>query len=126
MISNGNGDQETVREIVERYAGGDRSAALTLLAIVDTADEKGSASFHDVSVRLRTDYLASVRAEYGHAGPIFAGGRVWLRDEWNVASFHADTLASVWATGPVTVKDARSEADELFAHGRDADSGATP
>lgn len=63
MISNGNGDQETVREIVERYAGGDRSAALTLLAIVDTADANGSASFHDVSVRLRTDYLASVRAE---------------------------------------------------------------
>jgi lipopolysaccharide export system ATP-binding protein len=63
VISNGNGDQETVREIVERYAGGDRSAALTLLAIVDTADATGSASFHDVSVRLRTDYLASVRAE---------------------------------------------------------------
>ncbi len=63
MISNGNGDQETVREIVERYAGGDRSAALTLLAIVDTADTKGNASFHDVSVRLRSDYLASVRAE---------------------------------------------------------------
>ena len=63
MISNGNGDQETVRDIVERYAGGDRSAALTLLAIVDTADANGMASFHDVSVRLRTDYLASVRAE---------------------------------------------------------------
>lgn len=63
MISNGIGDQETVRDIVERYAGGDRSTALTLLAIVDTADAEGMASFHDVSVRLRTDYLASVRAE---------------------------------------------------------------
>ena len=41
-----------------RFVAGDPSvAALTLLAIVDTADANGIASFHDVSVRLRTDYL---------------------------------------------------------------------
>jgi lipopolysaccharide export system ATP-binding protein len=62
----GNGREnlhEQIRAIVERYAAGDRSAALTLLALVGVADETGSAGFHDVVVRLRTDYLAAVRAE---------------------------------------------------------------
>ena len=54
---------EQVRAVVEHYAAGDRSAALTLLALLGVADETGSAAFHDVMVRLRADYLAAVRAE---------------------------------------------------------------
>jgi lipopolysaccharide export system ATP-binding protein len=52
-----------VRAIAEKYAGEDRSAALALLALVRLADDQGSASFHEVALGLRTDYLASVRAE---------------------------------------------------------------
>jgi len=52
-----------VRAIAEKYAGGDRSAALALLALVRLADDNGAASFHDVAVGLRSDYLATVRAE---------------------------------------------------------------
>lgn len=64
MTGNGSRDlHEQVRAIVEHYAAGDRSTALTLLALVGVADETGSAAFHDVMVRLRTDYLAAVRAE---------------------------------------------------------------
>jgi lipopolysaccharide export system ATP-binding protein len=57
----GAGDQ--VRAIVGRYAGEDRSAALALIALIRLADADGSASFHDVALGLRTDYLASLRAE---------------------------------------------------------------
>jgi len=57
------GVHEHLRAIVERYAAGDRSAALTLLALVGVADDAGTAAFHDVAVRLRTDYLATMRAE---------------------------------------------------------------
>ncbi len=57
------GANEQVREIAERYAAGDRSAALALLALVRLADDDGAASFHDVAVGLRSDYLAAVRAE---------------------------------------------------------------
>jgi lipopolysaccharide export system ATP-binding protein len=52
-----------VRAIVEHYAAGDRSTALTLLALLGVADETGTAAFHEVMVRLRADYLAAVRAE---------------------------------------------------------------
>ncbi len=54
---------EQVRAIAGKYAGEDRSAALALLALVRLADDQGSASFHEVALGLRTDYLASVRAE---------------------------------------------------------------
>jgi lipopolysaccharide export system ATP-binding protein len=57
------GISEQVRAITERYAGEDRSAALALLALVRIADDDGSATFHDVALGLRTDYLAAVRAE---------------------------------------------------------------
>jgi lipopolysaccharide export system ATP-binding protein len=58
-----NGAGEQVRAIAERYAGEDRSAALALLALVRIADDDGAASFHDVALGLRSDYLASLRAE---------------------------------------------------------------
>jgi lipopolysaccharide export system ATP-binding protein len=54
---------EHVRTIIERYAAGDRSTALTLLALVRIADAHGRASFHDVAIAYRADYLAAVRAE---------------------------------------------------------------
>jgi lipopolysaccharide export system ATP-binding protein len=57
------GANEQVRAIAERYAGEDRSANLALLAMVRLADDDGAASFHDVALGLRTDYLAAVRAE---------------------------------------------------------------
>ena len=57
------GISEQVRALTERYAGEDRSAALALLALVRLADDNGSASFHDVALGLRSDYLAAVRAE---------------------------------------------------------------
>ncbi len=64
MIGDGvPGGHEQVRAIVDRYAGEDRSAHLALLALVRLADDDGSASFHDVAMGLRTDYLATVRAE---------------------------------------------------------------
>lgn len=55
--------QERVQDVVERYAAGDRSTALALLALVRVADEDGSATFHDVALAYRTDYLAAFRAE---------------------------------------------------------------
>lgn len=57
------GISEQVHAITRRYAGDDRSASLALLALVRLADENGAASFHDVALGLRTDYLAAVRAE---------------------------------------------------------------
>ncbi len=64
MIGNGSpGANDQVHAIAQRYAGEDRSAALALLALVRLADDDGAASFHDVALGLRTDYLAAVRAE---------------------------------------------------------------
>ena len=54
---------EQLRLIVERYAAGDRSAALALLAIVRSADDSGSATFHDVAVALRADFISTLRNE---------------------------------------------------------------
>jgi lipopolysaccharide export system ATP-binding protein len=54
---------EQVRAIAEKYAGEDRSAALALVALVRLADDNGAASFQEVALGLRTDYIASVRAE---------------------------------------------------------------
>jgi len=64
VIGNGNpGAIDPVHAIAQRYAGEDRSAALALLALVRLADDDGAASFHEVALGLRTDYLAAVRAE---------------------------------------------------------------
>jgi len=64
LIGNGmNEVNEQVRALAEKYAGEDRSAALALLALVRLADENGAATFHDVALGLRTDYLAAVRSE---------------------------------------------------------------
>ena len=51
------------RVVADHLAGGDRSVALALIALVGVADEHGGASFNDMAVHYREDYLASLRAE---------------------------------------------------------------
>jgi lipopolysaccharide export system ATP-binding protein len=50
-----------VRELLDRVAPGDRSAAHALHAVVSTADESGVAPFDDVVTRFRDDHLAALR-----------------------------------------------------------------
>ncbi len=50
-------------ELLARFTGGDRSAALALLALCQRADASGSAPFHDVALAYRADYLDAIRAE---------------------------------------------------------------
>lgn len=49
------------RELVHRLAGGDRSAAFALHAILGEADANGVASLNGVAIRFRDDYLESLR-----------------------------------------------------------------
>ena len=51
------------RAIAERLAGGDRSVALALIALIGTADDAGGASFNDLAVHYRDDHLAALQAE---------------------------------------------------------------
>ena len=51
------------RELIDRITGGDRSAALCLLAICQRADSAESASIHDVAVAYREDHLQALRAQ---------------------------------------------------------------
>ena len=59
-------ESELSRELyalVDRVTRGDRSLALALRALLDVADEGGSARFDDVAVAYRNDYLAVRRAD---------------------------------------------------------------
>jgi lipopolysaccharide export system ATP-binding protein len=47
---------------IEGLTGGDRSLAFGLHALIVSASPDGFASFHDVAIRFREDYLASIRA----------------------------------------------------------------
>jgi lipopolysaccharide export system ATP-binding protein len=49
--------------LANRYAGGDRSTALALLAVVRAAGPNGTTTFNDVATRYREDYLAQLRSE---------------------------------------------------------------
>jgi lipopolysaccharide export system ATP-binding protein len=51
------------RELIVRLTGGDRSTALCLLAICQSANAEGAAAFHDVAISYRDDHLAALRAE---------------------------------------------------------------
>ena len=51
-----------VRELVEKLAGGDRSAAFALHAILSEADDVGFAAVNKVAIRFRDDFLDSLRA----------------------------------------------------------------
>ncbi len=53
---------DDISQRIERLAGGDRSLAFGLHAIIVSATPEGFAAFHDVAIRFREDYLASVRA----------------------------------------------------------------
>ena len=53
---------DDISQRIEGLTGGDRSLAFGLHALIVTASPEGFASFHDVAIRFREDYLASVRA----------------------------------------------------------------
>jgi len=52
-----------VRQLISQLGSRDRSSYLALHAILNAADDGGSASFHDVAIRYREDTLAAMRAE---------------------------------------------------------------
>ena len=52
-----------VQELIERYSAGSRSRFLALQALVEAAHADGSATFNEIAVRFRDDYLAAIRAE---------------------------------------------------------------
>jgi len=53
----------SVLELANKYTAGDRGTSLALLAVVRSADARGSATFNDVAARYRVDYLAQLRLE---------------------------------------------------------------
>lgn len=58
---------ERQRERVEELAGGDRSLAFGLHALITSADANGFAALHETAIRFRDDYLESIRAKGGDA-----------------------------------------------------------
>jgi lipopolysaccharide export system ATP-binding protein len=55
-------EQADIRELVDRLAGGDRSAAFALHAVLSEADDAGFAAVNKVAIRFRDDFLDSLRA----------------------------------------------------------------
>jgi lipopolysaccharide export system ATP-binding protein len=51
-----------IRDVVNKLAGGDRSAAFALHAILSEADDAGFAPVNRVAIRFRDDFLDSLRA----------------------------------------------------------------
>ncbi len=56
------GGPTEIRELVNRLAGADRSAAFALHAILSEADDTGFAPVNRVAIRFRDDFLDSLRA----------------------------------------------------------------
>ncbi len=56
-------ERDAVRDLIQRYTGGDRSAALCLLAICQRADADGTAGFQDIAVAYRDDHLQAMRSD---------------------------------------------------------------
>jgi lipopolysaccharide export system ATP-binding protein len=54
---------DRIRALLDKIAGGDRSVALALHAVVSAADARGIARMHDISIRYRDDHLAAIRAD---------------------------------------------------------------
>ena len=52
-----------VQALIERYASGSRSRFLALQALVEAAHDDGAATFNEIAVRFRDDYLAALRLE---------------------------------------------------------------
>ncbi len=57
------GHYAATRDIAERMASGDRSAALALIALIGVADDNGGATFNAVAMHYRDDYLEALRTE---------------------------------------------------------------
>jgi lipopolysaccharide export system ATP-binding protein len=53
----------TYADLAERLTAGDRSDALCLLSVAQSADAQGNAKFHDVVVAYRTDYLHALESQ---------------------------------------------------------------
>ena len=54
------GQIEEIRQLVNRLAGADRSAAIAIHAILTEADDTGFASVNRVAIRFRDDFLDSL------------------------------------------------------------------
>ena len=94
-------DASGARSLAERLAGGDRSVALALVALLGVADEQGRAAFNDVAVHYRDDHLAALRAEGRDVER--EAGRLSL-DEVR-AHLATAALPRLVSTGTVTVGD---------------------
>jgi lipopolysaccharide export system ATP-binding protein len=58
---------EPSRKRVEELAGGDRSLAFGLHALITSANADGYAALHETAIRFREDYLESIRSRGGDA-----------------------------------------------------------
>ena len=58
----GPGEIEEIRQLVNRLAGADRSAAFAIHAVLTEADDTGFAPVNQVAIRFRDDFLDSLRA----------------------------------------------------------------
>ena len=58
----GPGEIEEIRQLVNKLAGADRSAAFAIHAILTEADDTGFAPVNRVAIRFRDDFLDSLRA----------------------------------------------------------------
>jgi lipopolysaccharide export system ATP-binding protein len=56
-----------VQALIEQRAGGDRSVAFGLHALISGADANGLSEFNDVAIRFRDDWLAAIRTQGGDA-----------------------------------------------------------
>lgn len=56
-----------IKALIEQRAGGDRSVAFGLHAVVSECDADGVAIFNDVAIRFRDDWLAAIRSQGGDA-----------------------------------------------------------
>lgn len=56
-----------IQALIEQRAGGDRSVAFGLHAVVSECDADGVAVFNDVAIRFRDDWLTAIRAQGGDA-----------------------------------------------------------
>ncbi|MEO7964091.1 MAG: hypothetical protein ABIT38_09305, partial [Gemmatimonadaceae bacterium] len=54
---------EQARALIEQRAGGDRSIAFALHALISESDAEGCATFNDVAIRFREDYLNAFRSQ---------------------------------------------------------------
>ncbi|HEX4932720.1 MAG TPA: LPS export ABC transporter ATP-binding protein [Gemmatimonadaceae bacterium] len=64
---NGEPISPRVQALIEQRAGGDRSIAFGLHALISEADGDGLSVFNDVAIRFRDDWLAAIRAQGGDA-----------------------------------------------------------